>query len=291
MWQLDGVTGAILGHRATDPVTAIAPGANGWAIGLSTGEVLRTAGPVDGLATVATVAGPVKAIAMLDSGGLAIADKAGAVTVVEPSGASTAVPLASPIFSLASRGNWLFAGGNDGTIHVVDTNGQAREVAQSEKHGIEVNTLEVSPDGKTLVSGGDDRQIITWTIGSDGSLTAPLFHGGHTDRVNTLSLSPDGHWLASSGEDEHVILWNLDTGERVGDPIPVGREPVLAFGTGDRQLFISDDLEGVRRWDMRPEAWVKAACDILGGRTLGALEELEFFGDAGVETPDRCGAP
>jgi hypothetical protein len=42
---------------------------------------------------------------------------------------------------------------------------------------------------------------------------------------------------------------------------------------------------------MRPEAWVKAACDILGGRTIGALEELEFFGDIGAETPDRCGAP
>ena len=77
VWQLDGVTGAVLGHRATDRVTAIAPGANGWAIGLSTGEVLRTAGPVDGLATVATVAGPVAAIAMLDSGGVAIADDAG----------------------------------------------------------------------------------------------------------------------------------------------------------------------------------------------------------------------
>ncbi len=180
---------------------------------------------------------------------------------------------------------------NDGTIHVVDTNGPAREVAQSEKHGIEVNTLEVSPDGKTLVSGGDDRQVITWTIGSDGSLTPHWFLSGHTDRVNTLSISPDGHWLASSGEDEHVILWNLDTGDRVGDPIPVGREPVLAFGTGDRQLFISDDLEGVRRWDMRPEAWVKAACDILGGRTLGPLEQLEFFGSLGLKSPDRCGAP
>ena len=110
VWQLDGVTGAILGHRATDSVTAIGPGANGWAIGLSTGEVLRTAGPVDGLATVTTVAGPVAAIAMLDSGGVAIADHAGAVTVVEPSGASTVVPLDRPILSLASRGRLALCG-------------------------------------------------------------------------------------------------------------------------------------------------------------------------------------
>ena len=106
VWQLDGVTVRVLGHRATDPVTAIAPGANGWAIGLSTGEVLRTAGPVE-----ASRRSPRwrarRGIAMLDSGGVAIADGQGAVTVVDPSGASTAVPLDRPIRSLASRGDWL----------------------------------------------------------------------------------------------------------------------------------------------------------------------------------------
>ena len=289
VWQLDGVTGAILGHRSTDPVTAIAPGANGWAIGLSTGEVLRTAGPVDGLSTVATVAKPVAAIAMLDSDAVAIADGQGVLTIVEPSGASTVVPLDRPILSLASHGDRLFAGANDGTIHVIDTTGTPREVAKAKEHEVEVDTLEVSRDGTTLASGSDDRQVMTWAIGADGGLAAHWFLLGHTDRINTLSISPDGHWLASSGEDEHVILWNLDTADRVGDPIPVGREPVLAFGTGDRQLFISDDLEGVRRWDLRPEAWVKAACDILGGRTFGPLEWIEFFG--GDVPPDRCGAP
>ena len=131
VWQLDGVTGAVLGHRATESVTAIGPGANGWAVGLSTGEVLRTAGPVDGLSTATSVAGPVAAVAMLDSGVVAIADHAGAVSLVAPSGAPTVVPLASPILSLASRGDVLFAGANDGTIHVIDTTGTPREVSRA----------------------------------------------------------------------------------------------------------------------------------------------------------------
>ena len=291
VWQLDGVTGAVLGHRQTDPVTAIGPGANGWAIGLSTGEVLRTAGPVDGLTTVTTVAPSVAAVAMLDSGAVAIADGPGVVTIVEPSGASTVVPLDRPILSLASRGDRLFAGANSGEIYVIDTTGTPREVARAREHDGSVDALEVSPDGTKLASGSDDRQVIIWTIGSDGGLTPSPYLLGHTDRVNSLSVSPDGHWLASAGEDQRVILWNLDTGERVGDPIPVVREPVLAFGrTGDRQLFLSDDLQGVRRWDMRPEAWAKVACDIIGGRRLEVLERLEFLGTTDA-TPDRCGAP
>ena len=90
---------------------------------------------------------------------------------------------------------------------------------------MEVDTLEVSPDGTTIASGSDDRTVITWAIGPMAA-DAHWVILGHTDRINTLSISPDGHWLASSGEDEHVILWNMDTAERVGDPIPVVREPV-----------------------------------------------------------------
>ena len=88
-----------------------------------------------------------------------------------------------PCRSPARSSRWQAAGTGSSPVATTGRStssirtGTPREVAQSEKHGIEVNTLEVSPDGKTLVSGGDDRQIITWTIGSDGSLTAPLFHG------------------------------------------------------------------------------------------------------------------
>ncbi len=289
VWQLDGVTGEVRDQRATESVTAIAPGVDGWAIGLQSGEVLRSTGSVDALAPIAVVSGPVNATAMLDTGAVAIADGEGAMTIVAPPGAMSALSIDGSVLSLASHGRWLFAGSRDGSVHVIDASGSPRAVARSQAHEQEVSSLEVSPDGSTLASGSDDRSIIVWTIGSDGRLTDRHHLLGHTDRINTLSISPDGHWLASSGEDMHVILWNLDTGQRVGDPIPVVREPVLAFGqSGDRQLFVSDDRDGLVRWDMRPEAWARIACDLIGGRTFTLLERDQFLG--GATPPDRCGA-
>ena len=209
------------------------------------------------------------------------------MTIVSPAGTPSSLGFAQRVLSLASSGQWLFVGTADGTIHVIDTSGAPREVASSREHTAEANSLEVGPDGATLASGSDDRSIVIWTVGPDGRLADRLQLVGHTDRINTLSISPDGDWLASSGEDHHVILWNLDTGERIGDPIPVRREPAVAFTRqGDRQLFVSDDRSGLVRWEMRPEAWARIACDLIDGRTFSQAERDQYLG--GATPPSRC---
>jgi WD40 repeat protein len=299
-WLLDGGTGQVRGSWSggsgdvsganADAVTAIASGPEAWAIGTSSGNVLVSPGSADDLVQVATAPGPVRALAVLADRAVAIADGAGAVTIVTPSGSKTSLPFDRPVLSLASTGRWLLAGANDGTIHVVDVSGPPREVAKAASHTKEVNSLEVAPDGATLASGSDDRTVVIWTIGPDGRLTDRRHLEGHTDRINTLSISPDGHWLASSGEDRQLILWNLDSGEAVGDPIPLLREPAVAFArVGDRQLFVSDDRDGLVRWEMRPEAWAKAACQLLGDRTFTPAERGRYLG--GSTPPARCDAP
>lgn len=292
VWLLDDV-GNIRDHRETAAVTAIAPGKDGWAIGLVSGEVLRTSGSVQSLVPVATVPGPVRALAFLDSGTIAIADTAGAVTIVPGSGASQPLSFQVPIHSLGSSGGRLIAGADNGDVYTVDLTADPFLIRKEELPSSlvpEVSALEVSPDGGTLAIGGDGGTILVATIRSDGSIGVRDDLTGHTDRVNTLSISPDGHWLASSGEDGHVILWNVDTGQRVGDPIPVAREPVLAFGgTGDRQLFLSDDRGGLVRWDMRPESWVRIACDLIGNRVLTQEERNLYLGGSApaATCPDR----
>lgn len=70
-------------------------------------------------------------------------------------------------------------------------------------HEGSVNALCFSPDGKTLVSGGDDKTIRCWDIatGTPGAILT-----GHFAGVHFLRYSPDGSMLVSAG-DRSLRTW------------------------------------------------------------------------------------
>jgi WD40 repeat protein len=78
------------------------------------------------------------------------------------------------------------------------------------KHSDVVRALAFSPDGRTLASGGDDRNLILWDLGS-GKATQTLKTSDAT--VTSLAFSANGQLLASGGGNESVSLWNVRTGK------------------------------------------------------------------------------
>ena len=65
-----------------------------------------------------------------------------------------------------------------------------------------------SPDGRTLVSGSSDENIILWDVASRQPIGQPL--SGFTNYApNNVAFSPDGKTLAS-GKENSVILWNIN---------------------------------------------------------------------------------
>ncbi len=78
-----------------------------------------------------------------------------------------------------------------------------------EGHTGEVLAVAVSPDGRFIVSGSDDRTVKVWERES-GRLLRSL--EGHTDGVNAVAVSPDGRFIVSGSKDRTVKVWDAASG-------------------------------------------------------------------------------
>jgi len=114
-------------------------------------------------------------------------------------------------------------------------------------HTFGVNSLTFSLDGRSLVSGSDDRTIKFWDLQTGGVIRT--FYG-HTDFVLSVSISPDCTMLASGSKDETLRLWNVWTGEChcIIDSFDSGVGSV-SFSPTNPQLLISASYDNtVQLW-------------------------------------------
>jgi WD40 repeat protein len=77
------------------------------------------------------------------------------------------------------------------------------------EHTDSVESVAISPDGKTLASGSYDHTIKLWNLKS-GDLLYTL--EGHASFVESVAISPDGKTLASGSWDHTIKVWNLKSG-------------------------------------------------------------------------------
>jgi WD40 repeat protein len=81
-------------------------------------------------------------------------------------------------------------------------------------HKQRVNTVCFSPDGKYIVSGSSDNNVIVWDVASGNAYRT--FTAAHKKGVNCVDYSPDGKFVISGGsEDKSAILWNVLNNQKV----------------------------------------------------------------------------
>ena len=73
-----------------------------------------------------------------------------------------------------------------------------------------LRALAVTPDGKRIVSGGDDRTVRVWDMKS-GRLHHVLY--GHSESVRAVAVTPDGRHIVSGGTYDVVRVWDLKSGQ------------------------------------------------------------------------------
>ncbi|KJH71487.1 serine/threonine-protein kinase [Aliterella atlantica] len=79
-------------------------------------------------------------------------------------------------------------------------------------HGGEVNTIAITADGKSIVSGSDDKTVKVWDL---NSRTLQHTLKGHQDWVYSVAISPDSQTIVSGSKDNTIRLWNLATGKQL----------------------------------------------------------------------------
>jgi len=107
------------------------------------------------------------------------------------------------------------------------------------------------PDGKRLLTCGDDRCVRMWNLNSADEEHplggAPVRRQvgtliGHEGRVQDATLSPDGHTLATASFDGCVGLWDLTT---LGGAVPRFSCRVTAFPQIPWQCALANDLSEI----------------------------------------------
>ena len=94
----------------------------------------------------------------------------------------------------------------DSAIHTWDTTTgkEAPRRFDASGHQGRIPALAISPDGRRLVTGGDDRTIKYWDIATGKMLQS---FAGHTDTVTSLAFSHDGRRIISGSFDRTVRVW------------------------------------------------------------------------------------
>ena len=114
--------------------------------------------------------------------------------------------------SWSPDGSLIAVAGASGTVVICDAL-EGTEIRRLRGHLSVVYSLAFSPDGGTLVSGGEDGVIRQWNV-STGEERFRLSASG-AEAIHAVALSPDGTLLAAAGTDTVVRLWNLDSASPV----------------------------------------------------------------------------
>jgi|GEM_PF-4008310 len=106
----------------------------------------------------------------------------------------------------------------------------------------------VTPDGKTLISVGNDNSVRLWDVAT-GKLLKTL--EGHTGWVGSVLVTPDGTQAITAGGDNIIRVWDLKTQKEVkkleGHTVAIRG---LAL-TADGQTLISGSSDKTcRAWDL-----------------------------------------
>jgi hypothetical protein len=149
-----------------------------------------------------------------------------------------------------------------------------KELAVLRGHTNNVNSVAITADGRTVVSGSFDKTAKVWDVAT-GRERVTL--RGHKHLLDFVAITPEGKTVASADQDGVIKLWDVVTGRERLTLIPPPRK--RPHGRLD---FLSLTTDGrTVAWE-RTSGWIEL-CEVGTGQKLPSLKyyEGQFWSPAG----------
>ncbi len=109
--------------------------------------------------------------------------------------------------------------------------------------------LAISPDGKLLLTGCDDRTAQLWDLDSTEPVGTPFQHEGS---VASVAFSPDGKRVLTGSVDNTAQVWDLKTGTPAGSPLlHQDRVTSVAFSPNGEIILTGSADKTALLWDAK----------------------------------------
>ncbi|MFO0927532.1 MAG: serine/threonine-protein kinase [Gemmataceae bacterium] len=114
-------------------------------------------------------------------------------------------------------------------------------------HTGKVERLVFTPDGKHLLSGGEDRVIRVWDVLQRQEVKTLT---GHTGRINFLSMNAKGDRLLSACEDGSVRVWVMPDGKHIRSLPHTPKAWAAVFGRNDNEVIVGGEPYALDVWNL-----------------------------------------
>ncbi len=218
--------------------------------------------------------------------------------------------------AVSTDGQTIVSGGQDGTVRLWDRAGQSilsarhsmstktspsdgkqfgKPVNPTVGHQGDVLSVSISPDGGTIVSGGEDGTVRMWARNGK-PIGVPL--KGHQGNVRAVAVSTDGRTIVSGGKDGAVRLWARD-GKQIGSPFKGHRSFVHTVAVSKSgHTIVSASKDGtVRLWQQSGQPiglpWPRELAGDIVAIAISADGQTIVSGglDGAVRLWNRAGQP
>ncbi len=162
-------------------------------------------------------------------------------------------PMSETIFSglpavtvvdFTGDGDVMASGSADGEVKLFDTvTGDPLGKRRVDEPGCPVTDLDFSPDGRQLVTVGDNGVVKVWSVPALEQVAE--YRNGEIGYY-WAEFAPDGPRLAAASDDGRLRVWNRETGKLETDlswAEEIGARPLFAFGDDSRYLLFGSGRE------------------------------------------------
>lgn len=164
---------------------------------------------------------------------------------------------------------------------------QNEKVVLTTGHTDQVNCIQVSNDGKWLLSGGNDKQVKVWDLHTSKEYGT---YSGSNGRLEKVCFSPNTQLVAGLNYNNQICVWNRTANKLLASHLNVNASNAFDFSEDGNFIYFLDNNYSITKASaLNPDSKTSlespfaTKCKIMKGeRTVlvytvkGELQELQF---------------